>query len=133
MVIFFAVTPHKLLNDLALNSRAEGVIPKFSSFQLNSSSAWYRGACQTQQRSGHAVNVNKAFITELYEWTTFVELLIYTLDSLAFSVSAAAAATQGSNAFNSPNSMERSEKKPPQKRWIGETYTRIKGWVQQKP
>lgn len=126
MVIFFAVTPHKLLKDLALNSRKEGVIPNFSSFQVNSS-AWYRGACQRQQRSGYAVNVNKAFITEPYEWTTFVERLIYTVDLLAFPASAAAATTRGSNAFNSPNSMERSKEKPPRKDGIRETYTRIKG------
>lgn len=37
MLIFFAVTPHKLLNDLALNSRAEGAIPNVPSFQVDAS------------------------------------------------------------------------------------------------
>lgn len=135
MLIFFAITPHKLLSDLALNSGAEGVILIFSSFQVNSS-ARFRGGCQTQQRRGHAVTVHKAVTPGRHEWTTFVELLIYTVSLLAFSASAAAATTRGSNNLSPPTAWKGAGKAPPpprQKRWIRQTYTHIKGWLQQKP
>lgn len=127
MLIFFAVTPHKLLNDFGFELQQKGrsrILLPFKSTHLRG----IEENCQTQQRRGRAVNVNKAFITELYERTTFVELLIYTDDSLAFSASAAAATAPGSNAFNSPSSMERSEKKPPRKDGSEKRIHELKGW-----